>query len=99
MNISIILLTFQILVLLRQLNEKERNASNVANDDELATRLNIYDEQLSKFELLREELDKKDKLISDLQALVDSTAHRSKLNKFNSPVSKVIVIFYNGIKL
>lgn len=83
--------------MLRQLNEKERNAFNGASDDELATRLNIYDEQLSKFELLREELDKKDKLISDLQALVDSGAHRSKLNKFNSPVSKIIIIIYYGI--
>ncbi|CAI6344212.1 unnamed protein product [Macrosiphum euphorbiae] len=71
-----------ILVLLRQLNEKE-SASNGGDGSEFTERFRIYDDQLSKFEQLREELNQKDKLISDLQTVVNSgiSSHRSKSSK------------------
>uniref|UniRef100_A0A2S2NYZ2 Chromosome-associated kinesin KIF4 n=1 Tax=Schizaphis graminum TaxID=13262 RepID=A0A2S2NYZ2_SCHGA len=71
-----------ILVLLRQLNEKER-VSNGGNGGEFAERFRIYDDQLSKFEQLREELNQKDKLILDLQTVVNSGvgSYRSKSSK------------------
>lgn len=80
---------------MRQLNEKER-ISNGGNGSEFVERFRIYDDQLSQFEQLREELSKKDKLISDLQEVVNSNLYRSKLNYMHSPltpVSKIIVIF------
>jgi len=83
------------------LNEKER-LSNGGNGGEFAERFRIYDDQLSKFEQLREELNQKDKLILDLQTVVNSGIgpHRSKSSKsknMNSspitPVSKTMIIF------
>lgn len=86
---------------MRQLNEKER-VSNGGNGSEFAERFRIYDDQLSKFEQLREELNQKDKLISDLQTVVNNGigSHRSKSSKcknMNSspitPVGKTMIIF------
>jgi len=50
---------------------------------EFAERFRIYDDQLSKFEQLREELNQKDKLILDLQTVVNSGvgSYRSKSSK------------------
>jgi len=75
-----------ILVLFRQLNEKER-LSNEGINSGLVERIRIHDDQLNKFELLREELSQKDKLIFDLQAVVNSGTHHSKLNHVHSPIS------------
>lgn len=87
---------------MRQLNEKER-ISNRDNGSELAVRLRIYDDQLSKFEQLREELNQKDKLISDLQTVVNSNSYNSKSNKINSPVTpvcKCMIIFnFNSLAI
>lgn len=55
----------------------------------MTERFRIYDDQLSKFELLREELLQKDKLISDLQTVVNNGAYRSKSNRSYSPVTPV----------
>jgi len=86
---------------LRQLNEKER-VSNGGNDSEFTERFRIYDDQLSKFEQLREELNQKDKLISDLQTVVNSgiSSHRSKSSKSKNmncspitPVGKTMIVF------
>lgn len=81
-------LIVQILVLLRQLNEKEMKYHG-ENTNELTERFRIYDDQLGKFELLREELLQKDKLISDLQTVVNNGANRLKLNRSHSPVTPV----------
>jgi len=81
---------------LRQLNEKER-ISNEVNGSEFTERFRIYDDQLSQFEQLREELSKKDKLILDLQAIVNSNSYRLKINNIHSPltpVSKICNYFY-----
>lgn len=79
---------------MRQLNEKE-SASNEGNGSEFTERFRIYDDQLSKFEQLREELNQKDKLISDLQKVVNNgiSSHRSKSSKSknmnSSPITPV----------
>lgn len=61
---------------------------------EAAERFRIYDDQLSKFDQLREELNKKDKLISDLQKVVNSNTHL-KISNIKSPVTPVgeIIIY------
>ncbi|XP_050420539.1 chromosome-associated kinesin KIF4 [Adelges cooleyi] len=76
-----------ILVLLRQLNEKEKSSTLRGDNNELSDRLRIYDEQLSKFEQLREELNQKDKLISDLQNLVNNDSNKLKSNHIKSPIT------------
>lgn len=88
---------------MRQLNEKERT-SNGDNSSEFADRFRIYDDQLSKFEQLREELKQKDKLISDLQTVVNSGgigSHHSKSKNMNSspitPVGKFVIIFRHNL--
>lgn len=73
---------------MRQLNEKER-ISNGGNGSEFTERFRIYDDQLSQFEQLREELSKKDKLILDLQAVVNSNSYRSKIKNMHSPLTPV----------
>jgi len=84
-------------VLLRQLNEKEK-ISNGGNGSEFTERFLIYDHQLSQFERLREELNKKEKLISDLQEIVNSNSYRSKLNNaHSSPVSRIMIIFSRSV--
>lgn len=47
---------------------------NGTNNNELLERLRIYDDQLSKFEQVREELLVKDKLISDLQQIANNSS-------------------------
>ncbi|XP_050544001.1 chromosome-associated kinesin KIF4 [Daktulosphaira vitifoliae] len=81
-----------ILVLLRQLNEKEKSLSTVGTNNDMCERLRIYDEQLSKFEQLREELSQKDKLISDLQSLVNSSSNSVKSNVIKSPITPINLI-------
>ncbi|XP_025416785.1 chromosome-associated kinesin KIF4-like [Sipha flava] len=75
-----------ILILLRQLNEKEKTVSG-SNCNEYFERLRIFDDQFSKVEQLKEELNQKDKLILDLQTVVNNGLHRSKSNKMFSPIT------------
>lgn len=80
--------------MLRQLNEKDRK-SNGNNDNEFTERLRIYDDQLSTFEQLRDQLAQKEKIISDFKILVNSSKH-FKSNIITSPVtpvSKTSIIF------
>lgn len=74
--------------MLRRLNEKERISSE---GSEAAERFRIYDDQLSKFDQLREELNQKDKLISDLQKVVNSNTYL-KVKNIKSPVTPVGII-------
>lgn len=67
--------------------------------NEYSERLRIFDDQFSKFEQLKEELTQKDKLILDLQTVVNNSIHQSKSNKMYStitPVTKkvIIIIFF-----
>lgn len=78
---------------MRQLNEKEKIFNRDSNHD-FADRFRIYDDQLSKFEQLREELSQKDKLISDLQGVVNNGLHSSNLKKVDLPITPVSIIFY-----
>lgn len=84
---------------MRQLNEKERLSSpDGVNNSELAERLRMYDDQLSKFEQLREELSLKDKLITDLQSIVNNSSNRSKptntcMESPVKPVSNIVIYF------
>jgi hypothetical protein len=73
---------------LRQLNEKEKTVSG-SNCNEYFERLRIFDDQFSKVEQLKEELNQKDKLILDLQTVVNNGLHRSKSNKMFSPITPV----------
>lgn len=82
--------------MLRQLNEKERKV-NGENSNELTECLRIYDDQLSKFEQLRDQLTQKEKVISDLNILINnSSKHYLTSNIITSPitpVSKTFIIF------
>lgn len=60
-----------------------------SSSNEYSERLRIFEDQFSKFDQLREELNQKDKLILDLQTFVNSNKHRSKLNKMSSPITPV----------
>lgn len=76
------------------MNEKDRISNGANNDSELVERLRMYDHQLGKFEQLQEELFQKDKLISDLQVIVNNSTRYSKPNNIyspNTPVSKIII--------
>lgn len=78
---------------MRQLNEKERK-SNGNSGNEFTERLRIYDDQLSKFEQLRDQLAQKEKIISDLRILVNNNKHsKSNITSPVTPVSKTFIIF------
>lgn len=78
--------------MLRRLNEKERISNGDIGGE--AERFRIYDDQLSKFDQLREELNRKDKLISDLQKVVNSNTYL-KVKNMPSPVTPVGGIIIN----
>lgn len=79
---------------MRQLNEKEIK-SHSDNSHKLAKR-KIFSDQLNKMDEMKQELIKKDKLISDLQTLVNSGSSDTKSKRVHSPVSlvslKIIII-------
>lgn len=68
--------------------------SNEGSSNEYAERFRIYDDQLSKFEQLRDELNAKDQLILDLQAVVNSNTNHLQTNNTHSPVTPVSIIIF-----
>lgn len=75
------------------MNEKERLCNGGNDSESIAERFRIYDDQLSKFEQLRAELNQKEKLISDLQQVVNSSKQHLQSNNMQSPVSYINMVF------
>lgn len=72
---------------MRQLNEKEIKCHS-DNSTQLA-KLKIFSDQLSKMEQMKEDLVQKEKLILDLQKLVNSEAQSKP--KPMTPVSQIMI--------